>query len=164
MQTLALIEINEIKNCEKKIEIKISAPIKTSKPGRCQPLLVLPFFENADICVAQALIDYVERTKVMRKKEVKLFISFKKPHKPVGSQTLSRWIKHVLDGSGIDTAQFSAYSTRHASTSTAKSMGVSIDLIRSTAGWTKDSSTFTKFYDLKIIDDKETFAKAVISL
>ena len=164
MQTLALIDIKEIKLFERRIQIKIPAPIKTSKPGRNQPTLILPFFKDKKICAAKTLLDYLDRTKEIRGNEVKLFISFKRPHKPVGSQTLSRWIKNVLSDSGIDTEQFSAYSTRHASTSAAKRMGVGIDFIRSTAGWTKNSKTFAKFYSLQISDDRNVFAQTILKL
>ena len=47
-------------------------------------------------------------------------------------------MKNVLQKTGIDTQEFSAYNTRHASTSAANRMGVNIETIRSTAGWTKE--------------------------
>ena len=59
---------------------------------------------------------------------------------------------------------FSAHSTRQAATSMTKNKDVSIDTIRLTAGWSKDSETFARFYNLKIMDDKDTFAKAILNL
>lgn len=44
LQTLALINIDNIKTTESGIAIKIPEIIKTSRPGMCQPNLVLPFF------------------------------------------------------------------------------------------------------------------------
>lgn len=164
IQTLSLIKLSNIRILTERIEIKIPAQIKTSKPGRKQPVLILPFFSNKDICVAQTLKYYIDRTKNLRNDNDTLFLSFKKPHKPAGTQTLSRWIKKVLHESGVDTSFFSAYSVRHASTSAAKRMGVNIDTIRSMAGWTEDSKTFTKFYDLKVVDDPSTFANTILKL
>ena len=107
--------------------------------------------------------DYLKRTTAKWKNEDKLFISFKNPHRPVGSQTLSRWIKNILKSSGIDTEQFSAYSTRHAAASAAKWLGVSIDLIRSTAGWTENSNTFGRFYDLKVSENPNVFTNTILN-
>lgn len=92
-----------------------------------------------------------------------LFISIKKPHKEVSSQTLSRWIKKTLSDSGIDTTTFDAYSTRHASTSSAKRNGISIDVIKKAAGWTESSKTFALFYNRSLVKDKTLFAKSVLS-
>ena len=164
MQTLSLIEVNNINISKERIEIKIPAQIKTSKPGRAQPTLILPFFENKNVCAATALLDYLKRTHQLRNNNQNLFISFKKPYKNVGSQTLSRWIKRVLHKSGVDTQIFSAYSTRHASTSAANRMGVSLETIRLTAGWTKESKTFSRFYNLNISKDQDEFAKTILNL
>ncbi|CAB0039264.1 unnamed protein product [Trichogramma brassicae] len=74
-----------------------------------------------------------------------------------------RWIKKTLKMSGINTDIFSAYSTRQASTSAAKRLGVNIDLIKSTGGWTEKSGTFAKFYDLPIASDINIFANAILN-
>lgn len=114
MQTLAAINVSNIENLIDRIDIKILKILKTSGPNRVQPNLVLPFFnEDFSICVASALSEYVNRTEVIRGHETSLFISWKKPHKTVSEQSLSRWIKEVLHLSGLDTSKFSAYSTRH---------------------------------------------------
>ncbi|KAI8440715.1 hypothetical protein MSG28_009058 [Choristoneura fumiferana] len=78
----------------------------------------------------------------------------KRPHRDATAQSISRWIKQVLAKSGVDVSIFSAHSTRHAATSTAAAAGVSIDVIRKTAGWTATSQTFAKFYNRSIIDEK----------
>ena len=57
------------------------------------------------------------------------------PHKAVSVQTISRWLKQCLELAGIDTAVYKGHSFRHASTSKAKSVGVSIDDIFLTGGW-----------------------------
>lgn len=86
----------------------------------------------------------------------------KKPFRKTSTQTLSHWVKDVLKESGIDTLVFSAHSTRHASTSAAKRLGVDIEVIRKTAGWTKNSATFAKFYDRNIISDRQEFALSIL--
>lgn len=163
MQTLSLIEIENIRTCKNYLEIKIPATIKTSGPGRAQPTLTLPFYkENRKICVATTLQEYLGRTSEVRAGLKQLLISFKKPHNKITTQSISRWIKEVLEASGINTDIFTAYSTRHASTSSAKRNGISIDEIKKTAGWTEKSKTFAKFYDLEIVKKNTAFANAVI--
>lgn len=54
----------------------------------------------------------------------------------------SRWIKNILAKSGVDTHIYSAHSTRHAATSAASRKGLSVDLIRRSAGWSQSSETF----------------------
>lgn len=109
------------------------------------------------------MTSYLKRTKILRNEENKLFVAIKKPHKAVGSQTLSRWIKSVLSVSGLDTSKFGAYSTRHASTSAAKRSGVSIDLILKSAGWTNKSQTFARFYNRPVISDNKSYALAILN-
>lgn len=163
MQTLALIKLKNIEDRQNAIHIKISDSVKTSGRNKKQPLLVLPTYEkDKNICVKTTLEEYVERTKSLRGSNDLLFIAFKKPHKAVTPQTLSRWVKNVLLQSGLDTKIFSAHSTRHASTSAAKRKRVSIDVIKNTAGWTSNSQTFAKFYDRPIVTDKEIFARAIL--
>lgn len=164
MQTLSLIDIRNIRHIDENvIEIKIPDRIKTSAQNKQQPVLRLPVFaEDKTICVASTLQAYLRKTKELRKSITKLFISFKRPHEVVGSQTLSRWIKTAMFKSGIDVNIFTAYSTRHASTSAAKRGGVNIDLIRKTAGWSKNSTTFAKFYNRCIREEEHQFAEAIL--
>ncbi|KAI8508664.1 myoblast fusion [Branchiostoma belcheri] len=92
--------------------------------------------------------------------EQKLFISFSRPHRPVGSATLARWVKSVLGTAGVDTATFSAHSTRGASTSAATAAGVSLHSIMNAADWSRES-TFLKYY--RRDNNQHTFCQAVLS-
>ena len=92
-----------------------------------------------------------------------LLVSFKKPHKEVNSQTISRWLKMVMEKAGIDKS-FTAHSTRHASTPKARLKGLNISTIKGTAGWSKaSSSTFAKFYDRPVQRLEESFAEVILS-
>lgn len=164
-QTFSVINLQDIRKTDKYIEIKISARIKTSGPGRSQPTLIVPFYPpNKSICVASILELYMERTKKIRDSVSTLFISWKKPFNSVSTQTLSRWVKTVLDLSGINTNIFTPYSTRHASTSAAMRSGVNIDTIKRTAGWTESSLTFAKFYNLRLTEERDVFSRSILTL
>lgn len=162
-QTLSLIRVDNIKFSIQGAIIIISDIVKTSAPGRAQPLLALPYFnENKDICPATVLKDYISVT-IDDRSSLKcnnLFLTYRRPYKVATAQSISRWIKQTLASSGVDVSVFSGHSTRHAATSAAKSAGVSLDIIRKTAGWTTSSQTFAKFYDRPIINDSN-FARAV---
>lgn len=165
MQTLSKIKISNIIISESIIKIKIIDLIKTSRVGAPQPLLTLPFCrEKPEICPAKTILAYLEMTKSLRGDADFLFISFRRPHKPVGVQTLSRWVKDILGKSGIDTFTFTAHSTRHASTSTAHRLGVNIDQIMNTAGWSSGSNTFARFYNRPIIHTtpNDNFSRTIV--
>lgn len=163
MQTLSLIKLCNIEKSMTNVVIKIPDRIKTSAPNRIQPTLILPFFtQDSKICVAKTMLFYIEKTRSLRNPDSQyLFITFKKPHHNASSQTISRWIKTILGKSGLDTKIFTAYSTRHAATSTAARRGVNLDIIRLSAGWTKESQVFAKFYK-RPLAEINNFSEAVL--
>lgn len=135
--------------------------------GCLQPILVLPFFaEKPEICPGKALVAYLEKTASLRNNVDSLFISLRKPFRAVGCQTLSRWIKDTLSDSGIDVNIFSAHSTRHAATSAAHNLGISLEQIRKTAGWSGSSNTFYRFYNRTTsnvtVDNDDSFARVIV--
>ena len=164
MQTLSLIKIANIRKTESRLETRIPDRIKTSKRNATQSLLILPLYPNQKICVATTLISYLYVTKQIRGALEKLFISIKKPYKVVFARTLSRWVNEAILEAGTDTKIFSAYSTRHASTSAAKRVGVDLELIRKTAGWSKNPETFARFYNGEINLDSQQFVLSILNL
>ncbi|KAI8488042.1 hypothetical protein Bbelb_341600 [Branchiostoma belcheri] len=121
------------------------------------------FPQDRRLCAFTYLKEYLRRTSSLRKEgggEQKLFISFSRPHRPVGSATLARWVKSVLGTVGVDTATFSAHSTRGASTSAATAAGVSLHSIMNAADWSRES-TFLKYY--RRDNNQHTFGQAVLS-
>jgi hypothetical protein len=165
VQTLSLIKLSNIKvNAPVDITIHIPDSIKTTKPNSYQPILRLPYFDTRpEICPARCLEVYINKTATLRKEHDYLFISHRRPHNKLSPQTLCHWIKNTLCFSGIDTSIFSAHSTRHAATTSANKLEVSLDLIRKTAGWTNSSSVFAKYYNKEIIVDPNQFAMSVLS-
>ena len=79
-------------------------------------------------------------------------MSYHKPHNPVSTATIGRWLKEVLKRAGVDIQKFSAHSTRSASVSAAKTLNISVKTILDTAGWS-NTETFAKFYDRPLISD-----------
>ncbi|XP_051174806.1 uncharacterized protein LOC127290347 [Leptopilina boulardi] len=165
IQTLKAIRLENINLEREPIQIKITDRLKTTGRTRYQPLLEIPSFENQpELCAAGVLRTYIQKTEKIRKGDKTkgyLLLTYKKPHQAATTASISRWIKDTLNKSGINTDIFTAYSTRHASTSAAARRGINIEIIRKAAGWTANSSVFGRFYNRPLIQS-ESFAAAVI--
>ena len=78
---------------------------KQSRPGReIKDFLFPRFTENEGLCPVKSLMLYIEKTKDLRGDNKQLFISFIKPHNPVTSSTIARWLKQVMESAGIDSS------------------------------------------------------------
>lgn len=164
VQTFSLIKISNITKCNDSFRIFVDAFLKTSSPNRPQPILEIPkFTEKPEICVASTLEEYLITTKALRGNIQELFITYKKPFRKASVQTLSRWIKTVLQESGVDTSIYSGHSTRHASTSAAFQRGVDIETIRKAAGWTPNSSSFARFYCRPVLTTSLYASQVILS-
>lgn len=153
VQTISMIKVQEIVFSNLDVQIRINARLKTSKPG-IGTVLVFKKFEKQEICVFKCLHEYISRTSSIRESDF-LLISTIRPHKKASSQTISNWAKDILLLSGVDTNQFSSHSFRHSATSKAANLGVSLDTIMSSAGWTKTSKVFANFYHRPILTNED---------
>lgn len=127
-----------------------SRPAKQTKAGKVAQEFFFPEFEgNPLLCPVKAVHSYIARTECLRKQEGnhvdQLLIACIKPHRPVTSPTIARWLKTLLEQAGIDTAIFKAHSTRGASVSAAAMRGVTTNDILQAANWSTDS-VFRRFY------------------
>ena len=153
VQTLQAIEISSIINLKNEIIIPISKLLKQSNQKRKKFSMKLSVYEkDPSICVVTTLKFYLKATDSFRSIDNnQLFISYQKPYKPVSTDTISRWIRTVMEETGIDTKIFKSHSTRAAASSGAKRDDMTVEEILKTAGWNSDS-TFKKFYDKIIVD------------
>ena len=105
------------------------------------------FREDKILCPVECLKAYIRVTSCFRKKQGchQLFLSCQAPHKPVQSSTIARWIKQILEASGLDTEVFSAHSTRGAASTAAALAGSSTQQIMARAGWSSED-TFCQHY------------------
>ncbi|KAK2548065.1 hypothetical protein P5673_031834 [Acropora cervicornis] len=130
----------------------LSKHVKQSRPNYpVQPVIIPRYTPDEDICPLLCLEEYIERTKELRQDNV-LFISTIKPHNPVGAQTMSRWIKTILEWAGIDVTLFKPHSTRHAASTAALKASIPLDEILKKAGWSS-AKTFRRFYFRHVIDE-----------
>ena len=134
---------------------------KQSRQGKELKEFFFPYFpDNTKLCPVRSLLMYIRRTKVLRGDNNQLFVSLIKPHGPVTSSTIARWLKELMTAASIDTNVFKAHSVRSASTSAATMQGVTTQDIRSAADWSTES-TFQKLYYKPV--QSTVFARAVLA-
>ena len=139
---------------------RIPGLTKTRRSGPPRSLFIASF-EDKRVCPVHTLECYLSRTEQLRKTSSgkhQLFLGLKKPHNPVTSATIVRWVKEVLSLAGVDIMAFSSHSTRAASASAARNRGVSVKDIMDAAGWTRQS-TFETYYN-KLLPSE--FTQAVL--
>ena len=159
--SLSLLTLDGLVKEENTFVLQYCGLLKQSKKGRVNPVLKLRRFTlDKSLCVYRTFEEYVRRTSSLRGDEKRLFISFIKPYKPVASTTISRWIKTVLELSGIDIETFKSHSTRGASASKAKQSGVPLPEIMKTAGWSS-AETFAEYYN-RPVEQESSYDAAVL--
>ena len=159
-QTLSMLNINNMNLTEDYVVFSIQNLHKTSKLGNLKLDLKINAFHQKGICPVCTIKRYIEMTKEKRKSE-KLLVSFK-TYEMVTSSTIARWLKEVLQLSGIDVSNFKAHSFRGATTSAAYMAGVTLQDILQTANW-GSAKTFHKFYHRDVVDHQLNFSHSVLS-
>ena len=116
--------------------------MKHTKENRpLEPLIYHHYPDNEKLYIVKCLQPYIGRNTLVTRDIRDLIISYGKPHKPVSSETKSRWIKDELSKAGVDTSVFKAHSSRSASSSKAREAGISVSEILKKGGW-KSVHTF----------------------
>ena len=140
-------------------EFTLAKHTKVSRPGHTTRKIYLPAYpDNPKICVVRALQKYRSRTE-KRRQSSRLLISFVSPYKPISSQTMSRWLRKVMQLAGI-ACHFTGHSIKSASTSAAAQAGVPLESILIAADWSL-FETFKRFYLRS--SDRGEFARAVLA-
>ena len=117
--------------------------LKTTRPDDHLPFVELKTFKDGELCVVAHLKQYIKMTAPFRNTGTnQLLLSFVQPHKPISTTTLSRWCVTVIKESEINVNIISCHSTRSASTSKCKILGLSFRIV--------ESKIFAKYYDRSI--------------
>ena len=113
------------------IVFTFNKPLKQSTPRtQVKPLVLKAYTHDESLCVFSTLKEYLQRTETLRVTGSQLLISFQKPHKAVSRDTISRWIRTVMQLSGINLDVYKAHSTRAASVSAAHRAQVPVSCSR----------------------------------
>ena len=159
-QTIHKFDINYIQDLGDRYRITVHEKLKQTKPGRhLEPIELLAFPEDKELCVVQHLREYIHRTGPLCKDHSQLLLSYVKPFKPVARDTVSSWVKQVLrQSAGIDIT----HSCRAASTSNVKVKGLNIAEIMKSASWST-ASTFARFYDKPVSNTSANFGSVLLN-
>ena len=95
-----LVHLNISPSCmvksENQLMFAVNKHLKQSRPNCSLPPVIIPRYTvDADVCPYVCLEAYLEKTNNLRQNDT-LLIAMIRPHRAVGTQTLARWIKAVL--------------------------------------------------------------------
>ena len=125
--------------------------MRKNRPGHIVTSFYVPKYCEQELCIYRTLENYLERTLPVRAVEhTALLLSYVNPFFPVGSRTVGRWIKNLLEQNGVDTSVSKAHSTRAASASKGNQT-VQKDAALKHIGWST-KSTFRKLYEKPFVD------------
>ena len=125
---------------------QITSLLKQSRRGHhLAPIELMAYPGNSKLCIVAVLREFLARTQDLRKDQDQLLLSYRKPHHPITKDALTRWLRDIVNKSGVDTESLGAHSTRSASMSAAARCGLPVNAIMNAAGWSA-VSTFTRFY------------------
>ena len=152
-QSMRLIDVRNVTVGKNLVKIRYGDILKTTRPGFQQKEITLKAYApDRRLCIATIVSEYINRTKEIRPENcTQFFISFQKPHGPVTSSTIARWVKYVMGAAGLNLDIFTPHSIRAASTSAAARGSVPLDTILATAGWSNEH-TFRKYYNKPVAE------------
>ena len=101
---------------------------------------------DQSLCVYTQLKEHLQKTKLLRGTETKLFLSHAKPHHRASLDTISRWIRSVMAEAGVDVTTFEPLSTRAAAALKAKNASFPVKEILETADWSSER-TLDRYYN-----------------
>ena len=141
------ISFQSIRFTEKGVTFSLDRLRKTQRCGAFKSF-EMESIQDTKLCPVDTLREFMDRTEKFRSasNESSLFIALVKPHGPVSSNTVSRWIKSVFKKAGIDTSIFGAHSTRSAAASRAVTEGASVGAVLHAGSWAHEA-TFNRFYN-----------------
>ena len=128
-------------------ELQCSELAKTAKASHMkslQSVLIAGFDQDLALCPVKCLKAYEVTTAPFRMDNQQLFLAVVAPYKQVTSSTIARWLKETIQASGAG-AEFSAHSTRGASSTAAAMSGLSVQEVMARACWSS-KDTFSKHY------------------
>ena len=161
-QTVVNLDVRDMDVLEDKVVFKMRKLLKHNRVGDPLDSIILRnFLECKRLCVVRCLKAYLIKTQLVRGHS-QLLLSYVRPFRPISRDTLARWTLGVMQMAGIDTSKYRSHSTRGASTSAAKRLGVPINLIMRQASW-RSAKSFANFYDKALEEDCTQVAHTLLS-
>ena len=131
----------------------IFVPVKLGKHHRqgkkIRKVTIKAYPGDPRVCAVETVRAYIARRRPLSE-ENQLMVTHRKPYRPASVDTVARWLKQVLNLSGINPAVFGAHSFRGASTSAAKQASIPITKILARGQWASEH-TWRRHYDLDVM-------------
>ena len=160
-QTIVNLDIQDMELSDKVI-FKMRSLLKHNRVGDPLDTIILRSFHLCKrLCVVRCLKCYLNKTQLVRGHS-QLLLSYLRPHRPISRDTLSRWTLTVMQLAGLDISKYRSHSTRGASASAAKRLGVPINLIMRQASW-RSATSFANHYDKRLEDDVTQVGHALLT-
>jgi hypothetical protein len=131
---------------------------RPNNPNLKDLIKIYQFSDDIELDPYAHVLEYISRTKNLRGTQLRLFLSYTAPYKPVTASTIGKWIVSflkVLPGGSNATA----HSVRGVASTYAEVKGVSLDNILLAADWS-NANTFFQHY--RIPDVHRVFQTAVL--
>ena len=130
MSTIHKFKLSNLQLTDTIALFNITEPLKQSTPSRKpQPVVFHRYPHNEQLCPVRLVQAYlVKRTSlpVVASCDA-FFLTHRRPHHPASKDTIARWVKNVLQLSGVNVDIYKPHSYRSASTSHAKLAGVPLE-------------------------------------
>ena len=163
-QELKVLQLDNMTTEADKVTFRITERTKTG----LEKIEFYRYDTHENLDVVNCLEAYIVATQALREtpeQKSQLLISFQSPFAPVKTCTIARWLRCVMESSGIDTDKYKAHSVRSAATSKAKTKGLTYNQIMKAANWS-NAGTFKTYYNKEIEtvgNDIEIFSEIVLS-
>ena len=108
-QTLHLLKLSNMISEGQNIIFTILDLLKQSSVRIKAPIIKLRPYADKALCVTTALHEYLSRTKDLQKQVDNLINSYARPDLAVTKNTISRWIKSMLEIAGIDISIYKSH-------------------------------------------------------
>ena len=162
-QIITALNVDRMEISSNHITFKIrNSDIKQGRQNYKPEPIKLKAFLDKRLCIVHYIKTYLQRTLDSRGTEKQLFLTLSKPIRAASRDTISRWVKAVMQLAGIDVSVFKPGSTRSVATSKAHKAGVTIDEILKAGAWSTET-TFSKWYHRQVKTTKPSVAQAVLN-
>ena len=155
-QTIHALRADSVHVSSEGLVFVVPSILKHSRRGNPASKVVCVSWDAPELNVADYVLAYMNKVLKFRRKSwekdkidsKQLFLSHR-TGKPVKKQTISRWIREVMEMSGIDTSKYAPHSSRGASISEATRRGASVDKLMKQGNWS-NLGTYSRFYNREL--------------
>ena len=148
LQALHLMKRSDIQWEDTFLRIQYTDRLKTNDPVDNPLRLMFSQHEELSLCIFSHLKAYLAREETQTAAPY-VFSTVKLPTVRASAATISRQVKTAVRQVGVG-EEYTAYSSRHATTSAAARNNVPLNTILQSAGWTRET-TFSRFYNKPLV-------------